>query len=190
MERWPKLALCKGDGLAKPRASAVTETNIHQYYSLLEETLQENGILNCPSRVYNMDESGMPLDHKPPKVVVPKGTKVHCRTSGNKAQMWKCSRLYDSPMVNFEGKHLNPEWTKGEVPDTLYGMLEKGWKDMELFHYWMTSLFIPNIPPARPVCCYSMDIPPIMSWTQFVLLKIKECGALSPSTHHARVSAT
>ena len=151
MERWPKLALCKGDGLAKPRASAVTETNIHQYYSLLEETLQENGILNCPSRVYNMDESGMPLDHKPPKVVVPKGTKVHCRTSGNKAQMWKCSRLYDSPMVNFEGKHLNPEWTKGEVPDTLYGMSEKGWKDMELFHYWMTNLFIPNIPPARPV---------------------------------------
>ena len=33
-------------------------------------------------------ESGLPLDHKPPKVAVPKGTtKVHCHNSGNKAQI-------------------------------------------------------------------------------------------------------
>ena len=157
MERWPTLALRKGDALAQPRANAVTEINIHQYYSLLEKTLQENGILNCPSRVYNMDESGMPLDHKPPKVVVPKGTKkVHCQTSGNKSQITilacgNASGYMIPPMVIFEGKRLNSEWTKGEVPDTLYGMSEKGWTDMELFHYWMTNLFIPNIPPARPV---------------------------------------
>ena len=69
MERWPTLAPRKGDALTQPQANAVTEINIHQYYSLLEKTLQENGILNCPSRVYNMDKSGMPLDHKPPKVV-------------------------------------------------------------------------------------------------------------------------
>ena len=68
-------------------------------------------------------------------------------------------------MVIFEGKRLNPKWTKSEVPDTLHGMSEKG--DM---HYWMTNLFIPNIPPACPVCCYLTDIPLIMSWTQFVLL--------------------
>ena len=55
------------------------------------------------------------------------------------------------PMVIFEGKHLSTEWTKGEVPDTLYGMSEKGWTDIELFHYWMTNLFIQNIPPACPV---------------------------------------
>ena len=157
MERWPKLALRKGDALAQPRANAVTETNVHQYYSPLEKTMQENDILNCPSRVYNMDESGMPLDHKPPKVVVPKGTKkVHCRTSGNKAQITilacgNAAGYVIPPMVIFEGKRLNPEWTKGEVPNTLYGMSEKGWTDMELFHYWMTNLFIPNIPPARPV---------------------------------------
>ena len=157
MERWPKLALRKGDALAQPRANAVTEANVHQYYSLLEKTLQENGILNCPSRVYNMDESGMPLDHKPPKVVVPKGTKkVHCQTSGNKAQITilacgNAAGYMIPPMVIFEGKRLNPEWTKGEVPNTLYGMSEKGWTDMKLFHYWMTNLFIPNIPPARPV---------------------------------------
>ena len=65
--------------------------------------------------------------------------------------MWKLIRYVIPPMVIFEGKRLNPQWTKGEVPYTLYGMSEKGWTDMELFHYWMTNLFIPSIPPARPV---------------------------------------
>ena len=44
MECQPKLALRYGDALAQPRASAVTEANVLQYYSLLEKTLQENGI--------------------------------------------------------------------------------------------------------------------------------------------------
>ena len=43
--------------------------------------------MNCPS-IFNMDESGIPLDHKPSKVITLKGTmKVHCRTSGNKSQI-------------------------------------------------------------------------------------------------------
>ena len=99
----------------------------------------------------------MPLDHKPKKVVALKGMKkVHVRTSGNKAQITVlvCANAAGNvlpPMVIFEGKRLNPEWTKGEVPDTLYGMSDKGWSDMELFSHWMKDLFLPHIPPARPV---------------------------------------
>ena len=157
MERWPTLSLRKGDTLSQARANAVNDTSVHMYYSLLEKTLRDNGIFNFPSCIYNMDESGMPLDHKPPKVVVPKGTKkVHCRTSGNKSQITilACGNAAGNmipPMVIFDGKRLNPEWTKGEVPNTLYGMSEKGWSDMELFHYWLLNLFIPYIPPTRPV---------------------------------------
>ena len=104
-----------------------------------------------------MDESGLPLDHKPSKVVTLKGTKkVHCRTSGKKTQITVLAYANAAgnvipPMINFEGKWLNPEWTKGEVPNTLYGMSDKGWTDMELFSHWMKDLFLPNIPPTRPV---------------------------------------
>ena len=99
----------------------------------------------------------MPLDHKPPKFIVQKGRKkVHCQTSGNKAQITvlacgNAAGCMIPPMVIFEGKRLNPEWTKGEVPDTLYGMSDKGWTDMELFSYWMSDLFIAHIPPAHPI---------------------------------------
>lgn len=130
------------------------------FHSISAFSRKPYDIYNSPSRIYNyynIDESGMPLDHKPPKVIVPKGTKkVHCRTSGNKSQITvlACANAAGSvipPMVIFEGKRLNPEWTKGEVPDTLHGMSEKGWTDMELFNHWMQDHFMRQIPPARPV---------------------------------------
>ena len=99
----------------------------------------------------------MPLDHKPPKVVARKGTKkVHCHTSGNKSQITVlvCANAAGSvipPMVIFEGQRFNPEWSKGEVPDTLYDMSEKGWTDQELFYYWLIEQFVKHIPPTRPV---------------------------------------
>ena len=59
--------------------------NLKEYYDLLKTTLEKHGLMNVPSRIYNMDESGMPFDHKPPKVVASKVMKkVHCHTSGNK----------------------------------------------------------------------------------------------------------
>ena len=77
---------------------------------------------------YNMDESGMPLDHKQLKRVALKWIKkVHGPSSGNKAQITilACANAVGSiipPMVIFKGERLNYEWTRGEVPDTKYAM--------------------------------------------------------------------
>ena len=44
--------------------------------------------MDKPEQIYNVDESGMPLDHHPPKVVSQKEQKkVRSRTSGNKSQI-------------------------------------------------------------------------------------------------------
>ncbi len=88
MQRWPKLTLRKGDALAQPRAKAVNATTFSNYFDLLKKTLTTHHLLDSPNRIYNMDETGLPLDHKPAKVVTLKGAKkVHCRTSGNKMQI-------------------------------------------------------------------------------------------------------
>ena len=105
-------------------AQALTADNLKEYYDLLKTTIETHGLMYLSSRIYNMDESGMPLDHKPPKVVAPKGMeKVHCRTSGSKGQIiiFACAYAAGSvipPMVIFEGKRLNSEWIKSEVPNT------------------------------------------------------------------------
>ena len=102
------------------------------YFGLLEKTLKDNDLLNRPSRIYNMDESRMPLDHKQLKRVAKKGMKkVHGPSSGDKSQITlvACANAAGSvlpPMLIFKGERLNHEWTKGEVPNTLYGMSENG----------------------------------------------------------------
>ena len=73
MERQPQLSLRKGDPTAHVCMNAVTKDVIEGYYNLLEETLCEHDLTNKPSQIYNMDGSGMPLDHRPPNVVARRG---------------------------------------------------------------------------------------------------------------------
>ena len=59
-------------------------------------------------------------------------------TSGNKTQITvlacaSASGQVVPPMVVFSGKNFNHALSKGEVPDTFYGMSDSGWMDQELF---------------------------------------------------------
>ena len=86
-----------------------------------------------------MNESGMPLDPKPPKVVSLKGQKkVVYRTSGKKGQIMVLG--YGSatgqalpPLLIFDAKRLNHLWTRGEIVGTRYGLSDTGWTDRKFF---------------------------------------------------------
>lgn len=127
------------------------------YFDLLDETLTEHGLKNKPSQIYNCDESGMPLQHKMPKVITSKGIKkVRQCSSGNKTQITilGCASATGQtipPMVVFTGKNFNHALSIGEVPGTLYGMLPNGWMDQELFADWFSNHFLRHAVPARPL---------------------------------------
>ena len=88
MARQPKLTSRKGDATANVRMDSVNPTAISQYFDLLDEVLTKYNIKNDPGRIYNVDETGMPLDHCPPKIITKRGQKkVRYRTSGNKSQI-------------------------------------------------------------------------------------------------------
>ena len=157
MKRHPTLSLRTSDPLSRMRTNAITKENMPAYFSILEETLKEHDLLDKPSFILNMDESGMPLDHKQQKRAATKGMKkVQGPASGDKTQITiiACSNAAGytlPPMVIFKGEKFNHQWSVGEVPGTLYGMSESGWIDQELFFLWLDKLFIPQIPAHRPV---------------------------------------
>jgi hypothetical protein len=99
----------------------------------------------------------MPLEHKLPRTVSPKGVKkVRQVTSGNKTQITvlACGNAIGQaipPMVIFSGKRFNHELSVGEVPGTLYGMSDSGWMDMELFYQWFSDHFLKHASPCRPL---------------------------------------
>ena len=138
-DRQPQLSLRRGDATAHVRMDATSKPTLRKYYKLLSETLAKYGITNSPAQVYNMDETGIPLDPRPPNIVVKCGQKkVRYRVSGKKEQVsvLGCANAVGQaipPMVIFDGKYLNYQWTLGEVPGTYYGMSGKGGQTRSCF---------------------------------------------------------
>ena len=157
MKRHRELSLRCSDPLSYCRSNAVCKESLESYFTLLKQTLEQNDLIDKNACIYNMDETGMPLDSKQLKRVAPKGLKkVYGPSSGNKTQITilACANAMGNmlpPMVIFKGERFNHDWVKGEVPNTLYGMSPNGWIDQELFTEWLQKLFIPNIPSTRPV---------------------------------------
>ncbi len=130
-ERQPKLSLRHEDPTAHVRMDSVNKKTICAYYNLLEKTLEKYKLTNSPAQIYNMDETGMPLDPRPPNIVAKRGQKkVRQRVSEKKEKITvlgcaNAIRQSIPPMVIFEGKYLNYQWTRNEVPGTYYGMSGK-----------------------------------------------------------------
>ena len=100
---------------------------------------QRNEILDKPSLIFNMDESGFPLDPKNPFIVCRRGERhPSFITSGSKVQITvlaccNAAGYAIPPLVIFDRKILKPELTFGEVPGTMYGLSSSGWIDSEIF---------------------------------------------------------
>ena len=75
MKRNPFLCLRSGDSTAGVRMNAVNSENLNEYFDLLQEVFQKNQFADHPEAIYNMDETGMPLEPRPPKIVAKKGQK-------------------------------------------------------------------------------------------------------------------
>jgi len=77
------------------------------YFDLLQDVLTKNGLMNAPHQIYNVDESGVPLDPKALNMVAKKGSeKVRVRSTGRKGQVARGNAAGQviSPMIIFDAK--------------------------------------------------------------------------------------
>ncbi len=65
-ERNPHMILRTGDPMASVHFECTTKEVMDSYYEHLDKILEENDLKDKPGQIYNVDESGMPLDAKPP----------------------------------------------------------------------------------------------------------------------------
>ena len=147
-KRQGDLSLRQGDNTANTRMDAVNADTISHYYNLLETTLQENNLFNSPSQIYNVDETGIPLDPKAPNIVAKTGAKkVRYRSTGRKGQITvvACASAAGQvlpPTVLFDAKKVSHAWTSEEIPGTCYGCSDKGWINTDLFESLVSDHFI------------------------------------------------
>ena len=130
---------------------------LDNYFILLKSILVDNNLQDKPGQIYNMDESGIPLDHHSPRVFARKGQKkVRYSSTGNKSQVTivGCINAIGQalpPFIVFDAKHLNMQWAVGEVPGTTYGLSDSSWMDMILFKKWFLKHFLCHVGSGRPV---------------------------------------
>ena len=74
-QRHPYLTLKTSVPLSYLRTMAQDRDSIDRYYDLLENTLKENDIFDKPTHLFNCDETGLPLNPKPLKVISQVGVK-------------------------------------------------------------------------------------------------------------------
>ena len=68
--------------------NVINSETISQYFKLLKETLEQNKLMNSPQQIYNVDETGVPLDPKALSIVAATGSKkVRVRSTGKKGQV-------------------------------------------------------------------------------------------------------
>ena len=147
--------MCKGDATTAVRMDCLNKKTIDNYFANLKECLEENNLMNIPGQLYNVDKTGIPLDHCQPKAVAKRGKqKIRCCTTENKEQITVIGCVSASghaipPYVIFDTKQLNYAWTKEEVPGTQYCLNNKGWIDNILFRDWLQNHFIKHVVASR-----------------------------------------
>ena len=157
LRRHPKLTLKMAVPLSYGRAIATNPDVLNRYFDMLEETLETNGILDDPSRIFNCDETGLPLSPKCLKIVDKIGSRNPSHITGNtKAQITvlacSCAAGYViPPFIIFNRKSLSQVLTRGEIPGTLYGLSDSGWMSRDLFFHWFTKHFLLYAPQVRPL---------------------------------------
>eukprot|EP00118_Oscarella_pearsei_P023640 m.285503 g.285503 ORF g.285503 m.285503 type:complete len:283 (+) comp40685_c0_seq4:809-1657(+) len=157
-ERHPGLVLKTSEALSRARLAVTKRSTLNNYFDLLESVLQENEIFNEPSRIFNFDETGMPLQSRPPKVLVKKGQKhAFAVSSGDKTQITvlvcACASGYALPphIIFKQSFGWSQQITAGEVPDTRYSVTPTGWSNSTVFEGWFFDVFLNYAPAARPV---------------------------------------
>ena len=146
--RHKEVSLRSAVPLSMIRAKAMDVDSINRYFDVLEHALKDNNLYNKPSFIFNCDETGMPLNPKSFKVIAKRGAKNVNTISGNtKGQITvlactSASGVALPPMVIFDRKTLNPDFTTGEVPGTIYGLSDKGWINRDLFLGWFYKYFL------------------------------------------------
>lgn len=155
--RHPSLTLRSTQPLSYCRAVSANKETIRDFFGKLGAICARLNLLSKPMQIFNVDETGISIVHKPGKVVTQLGRKnVWSVTSAEKGKTHtvvscvSASGYVIPPMMIYPRKRMTEKLQQEAVPGTLFECSENGWINQGLYLKWF-KFFLANIPPARPV---------------------------------------
>lgn len=158
MKRHPNLTIRAPQPLSYSRAFCSNMDVISDFFGKLCALYGKLDILSKPMQMYNADETGISVVHKPGKVIAQLGRRNVCSiTSAERGKTHTILSCVSAtgfalpPMMIYPRKRPVPAKLKeGAAANTLFANSENGWINATLYLEWF-KFFINNIPPLRPV---------------------------------------
>ena len=158
MARQAILTLRTPQALSYARAVASSKETIDDFFAKLGAIFGRLNLIAKPSLIFNADESGVSIVHRPAKVVAQIGRhNVPSLTSADRGKTHTILACVSAsgqvlpPFMVYPRKRPVPEKLKeGAYPNTVFCVSESGWITKDLFFEWF-KMFTQRIPPARPV---------------------------------------
>ena len=129
------------------------ESVITAYFYNLEKCLRENDLTDKPHLIYNVDEKGVTIDHKPPFIVAGSDFPAQAVTSGKGKTVTiigasSASGSAVPAYFVFPGKRMNLDLLNGASAGVNGTVSDNGWSNLVVFHKYLTEHFI-NFVPGR-----------------------------------------
>lgn len=152
------LTVKKPQAVENSRKKACNPWVIYSYYELLKNTMDELGLHDKPSHIWNLDETSFSKDPSKTKVVGLRGY-ASTRTiaspgKDNTTVLLGCSAAGGKtpPLIIFKAKNLWDEWTSEEdYPGTVYAATKNGWMETNVFETYFEKVFLPTVGQKRPI---------------------------------------
>lgn len=147
--RWADIKVQKPRSLDHVRAKMANRDTIQSYFNNLETTLKKYNLTDKPHLIFNVDEKGISMDHKPPHIVHVTANPPAV-TSGKSKTITvlgcgSASGVAIPPYFVFHGKRMLPDLLKGCLPGTAGTVSETGWSNSLIFRQWIQH-FLKYIP--------------------------------------------
>ena len=145
--RWPEMKVVKPQKLTISRAKSASSEVLGKYYQELGTILKSNNLMNKPERIWNIDETGVPTEHSPPKIVCNIGTNPQAVTSprGSTITVIAAGNAIGNsipPYYVYPGKRWNDDFLSGAPAGSDGEMTKSGWSNMEVFQNYLTKHFM------------------------------------------------
>ena len=135
------------------RAVGFNKAQVDNFFEIWRSLLESFGPLDG-DRIWNMDESGLTVVHKPGRIVARKGQKqVGKVTSGEKGKTvtiicgMSASGRCLAPFIIYPRKKMNEHLLVGCPPGTVGVVTDSGWTDSKDFVQWLNN-FIDAVKPT------------------------------------------
>ena len=142
--RHPEISFRTPQALSYSRAAGASKPAVDDFFAKLGGLYGRLNLINKPMQVYNVDETGISVVHKPGKVLTAVGRKhVYSITSGEKGKTYtvvvcvSASGQAMPPLMIYPRKRAVPESMRvSAVPGTMFSVSDNGWITQEIYYEW------------------------------------------------------